>query len=146
MPDSRLPHTTGRFESLDGLRGAAAVAVMLSHALWSHPFIAEAVLVSGDRGPLWVRILTYTPCHLVWLAREAVIVFFVLSGLVLTRPFVCGKPHSYRRYYASRFIRLLLPCWAAIGLACLIEQGLFPVPPVPIGSWWLRSYGVPKPL
>jgi peptidoglycan/LPS O-acetylase OafA/YrhL len=119
---------------------------MIGHAMWSHPAIAEAVLVSGDQGPAWVRWLTYTPCHLAWLAREAVVVFFVLSGFVLARPYLAGGATSYRRYYASRFIRLLLPCWAAIGLACLMQRFVYPVPPVPVGSWWLQAHGMPMPL
>jgi peptidoglycan/LPS O-acetylase OafA/YrhL len=146
MKPLAAPSGRPRFESLDGLRGVAAVSVMLGHALWSHPAIAEAVLISGDRGPAWVRWLTYTPCHLAWLAREAVVVFFVLSGFVLARPYLAGGATSYKRYYASRFIRLLLPCWAAIGLACLMQRFVYPVPPVPVGSWWLKAHGMPTPL
>ncbi|NDC62711.1 MAG: acyltransferase [Planctomycetia bacterium] len=146
MTPPASPRSPRRFDSLDGLRGLAAVSVMLGHTMWSHPAIAEAVRISGDRGPAWVRLLTYTPCHLGWLARESVVVFFILSGFVLTRPYVAGDAASYRRYYASRFIRLLPPCWAAIVLACVVEWCHRDVDTTAIASWWLRRYATPAPL
>jgi peptidoglycan/LPS O-acetylase OafA/YrhL len=140
------PRPSQRLDSLDGLRGAAAFSVLMSHALWPHPSITEALRIGGNKGPTWVRILTYTPCHLPWLAWEAVIVFFVLSGCVLTRPYIVGTTKSYRRYYASRFIRLLLPCWAAIGFAYLVGQVFYLASPPPIQSSWLQLYATALPL
>jgi peptidoglycan/LPS O-acetylase OafA/YrhL len=141
-----IPLPSQRLDSLDGLRGVAAFSVMMSHALWAHPSITEALRIGGDRGPAWVRVLTYTPCHLPWLAWEAVIVFFILSGFVLTRPYLLGAAQSYRRYYASRFIRLLLPCWAAVGFAYLAGQTLYLASPPPIQSSWLQLYSTAPPL
>jgi peptidoglycan/LPS O-acetylase OafA/YrhL len=43
-------------------------------------------------------------------------VFFVLSGFVLTLPFLSGRP-IWPAYYARRLIRLFLPVWASILLA-----------------------------
>lgn len=146
MSVSQSPWLGSRFDALDGLRGVAAFSVMLSHCLWSYPAISDAVQVSGDRGIAWVRVLTYTPFHLPWLAHEAVVVFFVLSGLVLTRPYLTGNATAYQAYYASRFIRLLIPCWAALVFAVLVNRFLSQSSPIQIDSWWLRNYATPAPL
>jgi peptidoglycan/LPS O-acetylase OafA/YrhL len=63
-------------------------------------------------------ILAYTPLHLGWAGGEAVYLFFVLSGLVLTLPTTRGE-FNWAQYYPSRLIRLYLPVMAAIAVAAL---------------------------
>ena len=51
-------------------------------------------------------VLGYGPLHLLWGGGEAVIVFFVLSGFVLSIPFWDGKPVAYLPFAVRRMCRL----------------------------------------
>lgn len=115
-----------RFESLDGARGLAALSVLIGHAFWMTPQFSQAVqLANAGNADLFTSVLTYTPLHLAWLAREAVIVFFVLSGFVLVLPFLT-RSANYVAYYPSRLVRLMLPAWAALVLAYGIAVVTYP--------------------
>lgn len=109
-----------RLRSLDGLRGVAAAVVVVHHALLMHPEFSDAYKVQG--GPveptLVAWIMTYTPLHLLWAGGEAVIVFFVLSGLVLTLP-ALRAGFSWPAYYVKRLLRLYLPILAGVSFAAL---------------------------
>ncbi|MCU1411458.1 MAG: hypothetical protein JWR04_2165 [Rhodoglobus sp.] len=127
----------GRLHSLDGLRGVAALAVVLHHSALAAPGLLEALWPGRDGSSLaqvattvgW-RALTF-PLHLVLSAGlEAVFVFFILSGLVLTIPALRAREaYSWRVYYPRRIIRLGLPVLASIVLAVLL---LLAVPRYPI--------------
>ena len=102
-----------RVASLDGLRGAAAVVVLIHHAALlnqrlASPYLAPAEPVTGVAA--W---LTYSPLHLAWAGTEAVYLFFVLSGLVLTLPRL-GVDRDWSRYLPSRLVRLYGPVIAAV--------------------------------
>jgi peptidoglycan/LPS O-acetylase OafA/YrhL len=98
-----------RLTGLDGLRGVAALAVVVSHILGTTP----AFIDPASGSVAWW--LSYTPVSLLWNGKEAVIVFFVLSGFVLSRPFLRGGPSpSWRPYYPRRLVRLYLPMWGAL--------------------------------
>ncbi|WP_250447983.1 acyltransferase [Actinotalea sp. C106] len=112
--------TRRRLASLDGLRGAAAVVVLVHHALLVIPVLAT---IQGDgtaagSGPL-LWLVTHTPLHLLWAGEEAVIVFFVLSGLVLTLP-ALARPVAWREYYPRRLVRLYLPVWGSLAVAVVL--------------------------
>lgn len=118
----------GRLVALDGLRGVAALAVVFHHAALLSPGLLEALWPGRDGSSLaqvatsvcW-RVLTF-PLHLVISAGlEAVFVFFILSGLVLSLPALrAGREYSWRVYYPRRIIRLALPVIASIALAVLL--------------------------
>lgn len=91
----------GRLDTLDGLRGLLACGVVLSHvaALYYVP---------------WGKVEPTTTQHLFWnLGAPAVDIFFVMSGLVVTRSLL-ARPRPYLLYLASR-VRRLLPM-AIVGL------------------------------
>ncbi|WP_368259248.1 acyltransferase family protein, partial [Blautia wexlerae] len=72
-----------RLRSLDGLRGLAAVIVLVHHALLVIPALAAPYYgQTVQPGLPW--LLVHTPLHLLWAGTEAVYLFFILSGLVLT--------------------------------------------------------------
>lgn len=77
--------------------------------------------------------------------QAAVLVFFVLSGFVLSRPFLAEPPSGWRGYYPRRLLRLYLPVWGAL----LLTWGLATVAAhwgtVGPGSWLHRPLraGVP---
>jgi peptidoglycan/LPS O-acetylase OafA/YrhL len=113
----------GRISSLDGLRGVAAVVVVLHHCLLTIPAFAAPYF--GQTAPASVAWFVYSPLHLVWAGGEAVFVFFILSGFVLTLPVIRRTKFSYASYYPSRFVRLYLPALVSL-LAALVIALLIP--------------------
>ncbi|MGN8026016.1 acyltransferase family protein [Microbacterium sp. 22242] len=115
-----------RIRSLDGLRGLAAVIVLVHHAsLIAEPWI----------DPAGWALLTQSPLKLLLAGSEAVMVFFVLSGLVVALP-ALNRGFSWARYYPARLFRLYVPVIAALGAAALLVR-LIPRDPttMPDGSW-----------
>lgn len=104
----------GRIGSLDGLRGIAAAVVLVHHVFLTIPAFSR-----GNYGlavPSGVDWLVHSPAHLVWAGTEAVFVFFVLSGFVLTLPSL-RRTQDWNGYYPSRLVRLYLPVVASVLLA-----------------------------
>ena len=50
-----------------------------------------------------------TPLHTLWAGEEAVILFFILSGFVLSMPFLNSKEFILNNYLIKRFCRIYLP-------------------------------------
>ena len=69
----------------------------------------------------WAWWVIFSPVHLVWDGTEAVFVFFVLSGYVLTLPMVGRRRDlaGWLAYYPQRLLRLYLPVFASVVLAVL---------------------------
>jgi peptidoglycan/LPS O-acetylase OafA/YrhL len=57
---------------------------------------------------------------LAWAGTEAVYAFFVLSGFVLTLPFLMPDRPDWKHYFVHRFARLYLPIWAGAALSYAI--------------------------
>ena len=100
---------TPRLAYLDGVRGLAAVYVVLHHAALNvpaHPAASLAVrLVDKATG----------------LGHYAVDVFIVLSGYCLMLPIVNGRrPLLIARFIKSRFVRIVPPYWAAMVLSLVL--------------------------
>jgi peptidoglycan/LPS O-acetylase OafA/YrhL len=123
-----------RLPALTGLRGVAAMAVVISHILNTTPS-----LVHPQLGTLqwWV---SYTPLNVLWDGDESVLLFFVLSGFVLARPFVDRDgSQSYISYYPRRFLRLYVPLWGGLVftyLMTLIESRHS----IPAATAWTNSH------
>ena len=67
----RMKPAGGRVAGLDGLRGIAALVVVIHHALLTQPQLAGVYLGHyPNAGGNWV--LTETPAHLLWGGHEAV--------------------------------------------------------------------------
>ncbi|SDL33354.1 acyltransferase family protein [Microbacterium azadirachtae] len=101
-----------RIGSLDGLRGLAAGIVLIHHA----SLIAEPWL-----DPAGWAVLTQSPLKLLIAGSEAVMVFFVLSGLVVALP-ALRPGFSWARYFPARLFRLYVPVIAALGAAALLVK------------------------
>jgi peptidoglycan/LPS O-acetylase OafA/YrhL len=117
-----------RVRSLDGLRGFAAFAVVLCHSLLSSQLFYHALFIPVHPSRFSVSWwLTRPPLNLLWSGQQAVVIFFVLSGLVVSLPFVrdaAAPVSSWVGYYPRRLVRLYVPVWAAVGLAALIATAV----------------------
>jgi peptidoglycan/LPS O-acetylase OafA/YrhL len=132
------PNPSERMPALDGLRGVAALMVLVSHCMLLIPTVSEAFggTGKGGRGLAWV--VTYTPLHAFWAGSEAVVVFFVLSGFVLTR--AADRPRfSWRAYYPSRLLRLYLPVAGALVFAAITFDAVPRNHSAGLSSW-LKAY------
>lgn len=126
-----------RLSSLDGLRGIAAVVVLIHHALLTIPGFADSYYELSNRDQFSLAwVLSYTPLHGFWAGEEAVYLFFVLSGMVLAIPVLrSGRQFSWVSYYPRRLIRLYLPLFAAIAFGAFLVF-LFPRIQGPdLGAW-----------
>jgi peptidoglycan/LPS O-acetylase OafA/YrhL len=118
-----LPATAGRNAALDGVRVLAAFAVLLTH-------------VGGQTG----FAFTGTPAS--WVVSRGdvgVPIFFVLSGLLLYRPWARSAltgapPPSTGQYFVRRALRILPAYWVVVIVA------LYTLSPEHVGSasTWLQ--------
>ncbi|HEV7493742.1 acyltransferase [Baekduia sp.] len=136
-----------RLAALDGLRGVAALVVLLSHIVEaSVPALSETLSLGGDPGGL-AHWFMRTPLAVLWAGPEFVIVFFVLSGFVLTRA-LRAHPTTVSAFYAARSVRLYLPVW----LSLIPAAALLLLIPRATGlggagvSFWLDTYAHPVGL
>lgn len=133
-----------RIPALDGLRGVAALIVVVHHSLLASSAALASIYVGGDPGGI-ARAFIDTPLWLLWGGREAVFVFFVLSGFVLALPHARGRAFAALEYYPARFLRLYLPVWAALAVAAVLLV-LFDPQSVGDPTWWLDAHGSPLTL
>ncbi|WP_166785537.1 acyltransferase family protein [Cryobacterium cryoconiti] len=121
---------------LDGLRGIAALVVLIHHSLSLIPALSAAYTVkpvSSDDPIAWMMV--HTPLHLLWAGPEAVYVFFIISGIVLTLPVVRRDRFDWAAYYPKRLIRLYVPVIAAVLLTMLLFLLLRPEAPQEASIW-----------
>jgi peptidoglycan/LPS O-acetylase OafA/YrhL len=139
MKSSQALQRSARVTSLDGLRGLAAVVVLVHHALLAAPVFAAAYYGGSvaDRvgGMAWAFI--YTPLHLIWAGTEAVYLFFVLSGVVLTFPILRSAAYSWRAYYPSRLLRLYGPIVFAVLLGGILFLAFPRRQETGLGQWMM---------
>lgn len=133
---------SSRISSLDGLRGVASFVVLLHHSFLIVPALASSYY--GGRGTPGTFWLNYTPLHIIWAGGEAVYVFFILSGVVLTLLVIKRPRFNWLSYYPSRLFRLYLPVIGAVLLALVLaiavsRSGIS-------GSAWLEIHDEPITL
>jgi peptidoglycan/LPS O-acetylase OafA/YrhL len=109
-----------RYKSLDSLRGLAAFAVVIHHCLMTLPRyntpVTQANISCAD-ALLW--LLSRTPFHMFVAGTAAVMLFFVLSGFVLTLA-LNRATYGYMSFLSQRFIRLFPPFAASILLSAVL--------------------------
>jgi peptidoglycan/LPS O-acetylase OafA/YrhL len=125
-----------RLTQLDGLRGIAALIVVIFHL----SLIAQPFLDTNTTGDPWWWI-SETPLRLATDGTQAVLLFFVLSGLVVALPALRAgfTKFSWKKYFASRFIRLYIPAWGALVVASILIL-FVPRPSANVtGNYWLST-------
>ena len=121
----RHPDTFGRFSAGDALRGLSALGVLALHAT------GISLVESGPPGIGGYEAMRSTYGPVGWLALvggQWLNVFFVLSGYLISRPFVIAyiqdrPPPDVARYARNRILRIVPAFWVAV-LATLLVFGL----------------------
>lgn len=98
-----------RIEELDSVRGLAAFSVFMTHL----------PLVSLAFSPILIHALRLTG---ITNGHGAVMLFFVLSGFVLSPPFLKDDKPDYFQYLVKRFFRIYVPYLVAIVVSMVLSQ------------------------
>lgn len=124
------PMHEGKYKSLDGLRGLAALTVVFWHFFIGFaPFlVGGAVMQHSELG----RIISTTPLFLPFAGDFAVIIFFALSGFVLSLSFFKYRTSKVLTSSAARrYFRLMIPALGSVIFAYLVMKlG---------GQWWHKE-------
>jgi peptidoglycan/LPS O-acetylase OafA/YrhL len=118
---------TEKITYLDGLRGIAAINVMIMHFF----IILVPAMIYSDRMPSHLgnleQIFSSTPLGLIGAGNFSVCIFFVLSGYVLTQKYFKTKDKKIIISSAvRRYLRLFVPVLAATVLSFfLASTGVF---------------------
>lgn len=123
-----------RFDELDSLRGLASSSVLVSHLFLAIP---SAYLLEK---------LKNTPLHVFWSGHEAVILFFVLSGFVLSLSYYKDKAPKYKDYLIKRVCRIYLPYLASILLSIVLMSMFSRMPLIgldkAINNTWVTPFTI----
>ncbi|MEK6397339.1 MAG: acyltransferase [Terriglobus sp.] len=121
-----------RYPELDALRGLAASTVVLFHlAMFGNSSSGYAPLMSSP-----LRIFVSGP--------QAVILFFLLSGFVLSAAQTSPRNPGYALYLAKRMCRLYLPFFAALIVAYAFASHFYLR--TPTFNEWANSTWGQKPV
>lgn len=112
-----------RLDYLDSLRGIAAMSVVIFHCLISFNIFHKANYESIYSNA-FLRFFTESPLKLFWSGKEAVLLFFVLSGFVLSISFFKGRAYNYPIFTARRFARIYIP-YIVIMIASVVLTTIF---------------------
>ena len=121
-----------RFVALDSIRGIAAFIVVLGHLLLLWPE-AERLHM-----PFWIRV---SPLRILVNGHASVILFFVLSGYVLSMPYLRGERFKYANFLIRRVTRIYIPFAVAILLAAVLYSCSFPARSEYGSQWFHTEWG-----
>jgi peptidoglycan/LPS O-acetylase OafA/YrhL len=132
--NTALPMARPRLHCLDSVRGLAALTVLINHCLLLYPATIQEQIFA---------IAKFTPFLIFTNGHAAVIIFFALSGYVLSLPFFADGPLPYKQYLVKRFCRLYLPFAAAVCLSVFLWLLSAHVPVVSLGVWFQENWPDP---
>ncbi|RZS89731.1 peptidoglycan/LPS O-acetylase OafA/YrhL [Motilibacter rhizosphaerae] len=112
------------YANLDGLRGFAALVVVMTHSI--NTFLPAVSGVGVVQHEWFEPALRQPPLTLLWNGEIAVAVFFVLSGFVLSAKFFqTGSRDAVVSSALRRYVRLVVPVLSAVLVAAaLMRAGL----------------------
>lgn len=125
------PPATRHYGQLDSLRGVAALIVVFGH----YARLTDESLF-GPR----VRMLHDVLLPLIN-GTASVIVFFLLSGFVLSLPYKRRKEQPYGTFFLRRVARIYLPYLAALALAVFADWRLHR--PLEVSPWFTETWTTP---
>jgi Predicted acyltransferases len=110
-----------RIDELDSLRGLAALSVLFSHLMLTFPVIYNSTDFYECKRWL-LKIIIFSPLHIIWDGHAAVIFFFILSGFVLALPFLkANEGIPYLSFLVKRIFRIYIPYFYAILIAIIMN-------------------------
>jgi peptidoglycan/LPS O-acetylase OafA/YrhL len=116
-----------RLTSLDAVRGIASCAVVLSHC---YLILPEQQRPSLD-GVTWARLLLP-----LYNGNAAVVIFFALSGYVLSLPYLSGNQLPYLHYLVRRGCRIYIPFAVSIVMAMALFAATSHAPTANVSLWF----------
>jgi len=108
-----------RFHELDSLRGLAAISVLMGHCLGVLLYMGNTSYVPHM---LLLNLLKFTPATIIEDGASGVILFFVLSGFVLSIPYHNSNNMSYKPFIIRRIFRLYAPYVITLSIAIIIRS------------------------
>ncbi len=117
-----------RYIELDSLRGIAALSVVIWH------FFCATYTIKEPSSRIFIFSLYYL-VH----GRSAVILFFILSGFVLSLPFFKNTQPKYSSFVVRRICRIYLPYLALLAGAILVRT-FVSTHTIPELSQWFNDY------
>ncbi|WP_080437996.1 acyltransferase family protein [Burkholderia ubonensis] len=109
---------TSKFEFVDGLRGVAALQVVLLH--YGSAFLPVFTRAGLPEHFAWEKVASNSPLFFAVQGYVAVYVFFIMSGFVLAGSFL-NSTSSITTQALKRSIRLYLPVAASLIIAALLK-------------------------
>lgn len=132
------PIISRRLDELDSLRGLAAISVVFGH--FRLLCLGDIRFGSLDLSGKILRCLLQPFCA----GHEAVMLFFIISGFVLSIPAIDLRAQTYREFVLRRIFRIYFPYLVALTLAILGD--LFLHGPVTQNAWLNYSWNDPVTL
>ena len=125
-----------RMPELDAIRGLAALTVVISHfAVYSIFDMAK-----GDIEPFsFMYIYNYTPLRIIHAGHEAVILFFILSGFVLTLSYSSESNFNIISFLFKRFSRIYIPVFVMLLVTIVFKLEFYQVDGLFGLSDWINS-------
>ena len=120
-----------RSKELDGLRGIAALTVVFCHFFDLFP---------ADR---WTAVWKVSPLYALIAGREAVVVFFVLSGFALHRMYLKTRDAGYAGFALRRILRIYAPYLGALAMAATADYFLSTGYRSHFNPWFNQTWIVP---
>jgi peptidoglycan/LPS O-acetylase OafA/YrhL len=131
--------------ALDALRGIAAVCVMYSHILYVYG-TKDLWVASARQGNVVGIFLARTPAGIFFAGGEAVILFYILSGFVLSLPLLAERPQSYGTFAIRRICRIYPPYVVALFVALAVRSIVDVAPVAGTTSWFSAFWPTPPTL
>ncbi|MBE7098918.1 acyltransferase family protein [Bacillus cereus] len=110
-----------RIKELDSIRGLAALTVVFGHFCLMLPSFPNSI--------------KFSPLRFLWAGGEAVIVFYVLSGFVLSMALYYSKT-NYWGYLIKRFVRIYIPYYFWIIVTFVLFILFSPYEVVGLRDWF----------
>jgi len=129
-----------RLAYLDGLRGLAALVVVLMHLMAT--YFPSLIFASAANAPGWHTVLATTPLSFLVSGQLAVIIFFVLSGYVLSASAINSR-QSVIALTLTRLLRLGVPASLSVVFAyALYVAGFLDLQGIPeaTGHPWAEQF------
>ncbi len=95
-----------RIIEIDSIRGLAALSVLIGHFL-----IFKGLEIEPYNFMYW---FTYSPLHIISAGHEAVVLFFILSGLVLCLAYKQGEKFNIFHFLIKRLSRIYIPVFVML--------------------------------